>query len=157
MVRLQQIKALSAHRVIDPLNVFDAFQPLPDHRSTDRFAGAVGHRAVPAGQADERRGLAFAPTDRVSCTHSHDKCVLTAVADVVDLGHGQIEEVDGIDFHGAWPIGKRGRDSFSDMMNSKKAGGRTEKESRPLFPGSRKAIQNVIVRPPSTVKTWPVM
>ena len=72
---------------------------LPQHRSRHRLAGGVRHRAVPGGDGHQRRGLALAPADQSAGTDAHQQGVLAAVADITDLGHREVEEINGFDFH----------------------------------------------------------
>ena len=69
------------------------------HHVTHRLAGAMRHGCYEGGDGDERRGLALAPALVAISADADDERVLAAVADVLDLGHGEIEDVDGIDAH----------------------------------------------------------
>ena len=99
MRRLQQIHAVELHRGADARDIRRIVQRLAQHRFAHRPAGAVGHGADIAGDAGERRGLAFAPAYMLAGLDPDQQGVLAAVGIGGDLGHGQIEEIDGIDLH----------------------------------------------------------
>ena len=100
VVGLQQIEAVLAHEAADAQHVGGVVQLLAEHGCLHRLAGAVRERADHGGDGGERRGFAFAEAfAAVVAAHAHDERVLAAVADVEHFGHGEIEQVDGFDFH----------------------------------------------------------
>ena len=128
VVGLQQVKTLLTHEVSDSNNIVDAVERLPEHGGQDRFAGAVRHGANQAGNGHQRRRFALAPTRVAAGAHTHQQCILAAIADVEHLRHGQIEEVDRFNFHGVtvakvfvgpggWPMATPGARSTVIIMN----------------------------------------
>ena len=74
-----------------------SLERLADDRGHHRVARAVRHRRDEAGDGGKRRGLALAPADLAAGGHADDAGVLAAVADILDDGHREIEEVDRVD------------------------------------------------------------
>src|SRR5688572_1567921 len=81
------------------MDVFDGVELLAEDGGADGFAGAVGHRAIPACDGDERAGFAFAPAGEAAGLDAHEEGVLAAVTDVAHLRNGQVKEINGFDFH----------------------------------------------------------
>src|SRR5215469_18194740 len=99
MRRLQEIEAVATHETRDAGNVGSPVERLPQHRVEHRLASAMRARTNRRRDRDERRGLALAPADMAAGGDADEQRILAAVALERDLGHREIEEVDGIDLH----------------------------------------------------------
>jgi hypothetical protein len=97
---LQQIHAVVVDLRGDARNVGGPVECLPENRITDRAAGAVRHRADKGRDRHQRRGLAFSPAHMTRGRNSHEQRILTPIALRGHLGHGEIKEIDRINFHG---------------------------------------------------------
>ena len=96
---LQQVHAFHLDGGAHGGDVGGRVDALAEDDVAHRLAGAMRHGRHEGGNGDQRRGLAFAPAFMTIGHDAHDEGILAAVADVLDLGHGEIEEVDGVDAH----------------------------------------------------------
>jgi hypothetical protein len=94
VIGLQQIQTVGSHQIADPANVGGAVDRLTKYRSLHGLAGTVRHRADQAGDRHQRRRFALTPANMVTGGDANQKCVLTAVANIQDFGHCQVEKVD---------------------------------------------------------------
>jgi hypothetical protein len=99
--RLQQVHAVPGDLGADAGDIVGMVDRLAEHRVAHRAAGAVRHGRYKGGDGDERRGLALAPADMTAGLDADEQRVLAAVALVGDDRHGDVEEVDALDLHGA--------------------------------------------------------
>src|SRR5687768_13710551 len=99
MDRLQQVHAVELQACRDAADVPGIDKALTQHGNTDGLTCPVRHRAYKRGDGGERGGLAFAPACKRARTNPHDKSILASIAGVSHAWHGQIKEVDGLDFH----------------------------------------------------------
>ena len=114
--RLQQVHRVVGHVGRDARDVGRLAQRLAQHRVRDRAAHAVRLRADERGDRRQRRRLAFAPPDVSARRDAHQQGVLASVRLIGDLGHRQIEEIDGFDLHFGAP--HRDRRSFAPQLGS---------------------------------------
>ena len=76
-----------------------SLEALAEHRIRNRPAHAVRLRADECRNRRQRRRLALAPPDVPAGRDTHQQRILAAVRLVGDLGHGEIEKIDGFDVH----------------------------------------------------------
>ena len=96
---LQQVHAVHFDRGTHGCNVGRAVDLLAQHHIAHRLARAMRHGRHEGRDRDQRRGLALAPAFNAIGHHADHQRILAAVANVLHLGHGEIEEVDGFDAH----------------------------------------------------------
>jgi len=57
------------------------------------------HRAYEGGDGGEGRCFALPPARKLAGANPHQERILASIAGVGYVRHGQIEEIDGFDFH----------------------------------------------------------
>ena len=99
VIGLQQVEALRAHEIADVADVRGVAKPLAEHRRCDRLARAVRHRADERRDRGEGSRLALAVALEPAGADAHEQRVLAAVADVEDLRHREVEQLDRLNLH----------------------------------------------------------
>jgi hypothetical protein len=96
---LQQVHRVIGHVGGHGGNILGTVQCSAKDRSPDRPTGAMRHGRDPGGDRRKRGRLAFAPADMSASADTDHKGVLAAIGGRGDLGHGKVEEINGIDAH----------------------------------------------------------